>query len=332
MDFRRVNIIYEYDGYCLCVGDLADPKEDAEKIDQINYSFALIENGKATGAHWQGIQTVSAYLRRNPHITGVLAVGGWGADGFSSAVATPETRDKLADSAVRVLEELDLNGLDWDWEYPGSDMAGIACAKDDPVNMSAFLVLLRQKMDRLSERTGKKYELSIAAGANRIHDYLWDQVEPVLDSVNLMTYDMVTEGQVAHVSNLRKCSHASYSVEQSVADFTAAGVPREKLLIGGTMYFHRYLGADAAAPFGKPYREKGHPVSHDAVGEDYAHLWDEEARAGYFVKGDELLSGDDVRSMDAKRAYIEAENLAGIILWELNEDSANVLLPHIGNR
>ena len=50
------------------------------------------------------------------------------------------------------------------------------------------------------------------------------------------------------------------------------------------------------------------------------------------MKGDELLSGDDVRSMDAKRAYIEAENLAGIILWELNEDSANVLLPHIGNR
>ena len=30
VDFRRVNIIYEYDGYCLCVGDLADPKEDAE--------------------------------------------------------------------------------------------------------------------------------------------------------------------------------------------------------------------------------------------------------------------------------------------------------------
>ena len=32
------------------------------------------------------------------------------------------------------------------------------------------------------------------------------------------------------------------------------------------------------------------------------------------------------------KGYIEAENLAGIILWELNEDSANVLLPHIGNR
>lgn len=307
-------------------------KEQAALLTHINYSFGLVVDGAVSIAHLENLDRFKALMSKFPGLKYNLSVGGWGADGFSSAVATPETREKLADSAVRVLEELDLNGLDWDWEYPGSDMAGIACAKDDPVNMSAFLVLLRQKMDRLSERTGKKYELSIAAGANRIHDYLWDQVEPVLDSVNLMTYDMVTEGQVAHVSNLRKCSHASYSVEQSVADFTAAGVPREKLLIGGTMYFHRYLGADAAAPFGKPYREKGHPVSHDAVGEDYAHLWDEEAKAGYFVKGDELLSGDDVRSMDAKRAYIEAENLAGIILWELNEDSANVLLPHIGNR
>lgn len=306
-------------------------EEQVKLLTHINYSFGHVVDGIVSIAHLENLDRFKALMAQFPELKYNLSVGGWGADGFSSAVATPETREKLADSAVRVLEELDLNGLDWDWEYPGSDMAGIACAKDDPVNMSAFLVLLRQKMDCLSERTGKKYELSIAAGANRIHDYLWDQVEPVLDSVNLMTYDMVTEGQVAHVSNLLNCSRASYSVEQSVADFTAAGVPCEKLLIGGTMYFHRYCGVDTAAPFNKRFREKGHPVSHDAVGEDYVQLWDEEAKAGYFVKGDELLSGDDVRSMDAKRAYIEAENLAGIILWELNEDSANVLLPHIGN-
>ena len=49
---------------------------DAEHLDQINYAFALLEDGKATGDHWQSVSTVTKYLKRHPHITGVLSVGG----------------------------------------------------------------------------------------------------------------------------------------------------------------------------------------------------------------------------------------------------------------
>lgn len=60
---------------------------DAEHLDQINYAFALLEDGEATGDHWQSVSTVTKYLKRHPHITGVLSVGGWGAEGFSDATS-----------------------------------------------------------------------------------------------------------------------------------------------------------------------------------------------------------------------------------------------------
>ena len=42
---------------------------DAEHLDQINYAFALLEDGEATGDHWQSVSTVTKYLKRHPHIT-----------------------------------------------------------------------------------------------------------------------------------------------------------------------------------------------------------------------------------------------------------------------
>lgn len=307
-------------------------KEQANLLTHINYAFGLIVDGCTSVAHLHQLNRLKALKAEFLQLKVNLSIGGWGADGFSQAVSTAQGREKLADSSICVLEELNLSGLDWDWEYPGSDAAGIAWSSDDPGNMTEFLVLMREKLDRLSARTGRQYEQSIAVGGNRTDDYLWNRALPALDTVNLMTYDMGMGNRVGHVTNLRRSSHASYSVEQSVAAFHAAGVPKDKLLIGCALYSHAYHGVQADAPFGAPFREKGHSVPHDCLESDFVQLWDAEAQAGYFMKGDILLSGDDERSLDAKRVYIEKENLGGAILWELNHDRKNLLLPHIGNR
>lgn len=74
--------------YALDSANLTFRDSDAANINQINYAFALIRDGEAVGSHWEAIDRVRAYLRKHPHIRGVMAVGGWGAEGFSDACAT----------------------------------------------------------------------------------------------------------------------------------------------------------------------------------------------------------------------------------------------------
>ena len=64
--------------YALDSANLTFRDSDAANINQINYAFALIRDGEAVGSHWAAIDRVHAYLRKHPHIRGVMAVGGRG--------------------------------------------------------------------------------------------------------------------------------------------------------------------------------------------------------------------------------------------------------------
>lgn len=306
--------------------------EQAACLTHVNYSFGHVVDGEVSIAHLEQRPRLERLQKQFPHLKVNLSVGGWGADGFSQAVCTAEGRERLAQSALSVIEEMDLTGIDWDWEYPASDEAGIACLPEDVQNMSHFLVLMRGLLDKLNQRTGRYYEQSIAVGADHVNDYLWPQVLPALDTVNLMTYDLHMKGCTAHMTNLRAAPGAAYSVEQSVAAFHAAGVPKNKMLLGAAFYFHVFEGSQMPAPLGRPYGSKGHGMSHDELDDSWQRVWDEAAQAAYYVKGSTVLSGDDEQSLAMKHQYIQAEGLAGAILWELNHDTRHVLLPHLAGK
>lgn len=306
--------------------------EQAACLTHVNYSFGLVVDGRVSIAHLEQRERLERLQKQYPQLKVNLSVGGWTADGFSQAMCTAEGRERFAQSAIEVIREMKLDGIDWDWEYPGSDEAGIACLPEDPANMSDFLVLMRGKLDELQRETGVSYEQSIAVGADHTKDYVWPQVLPVLDTVNLMTYDMHMKGCTAHMTNLCSCPGAAFSVKQSVAAFHAAGVPKEKMLLGAAFYFHVFEGSKMPAPLGLPYGSKGQGMSHNDLDDQWQRIWDESAQAAYYVKGDTVLSGDDEQSLDSKYQYILSEGLAGAILWELNHDRSNTLLPHLAGK
>lgn len=307
------------------------PRE-AACLTHVNYSFGHVVDGRVSISHLKQLDRLRKLQADFPGLKVNLSVGGWGADGFSPAVAAAEGREMLAQSAAHVVETLQLTGIDWDWEYPGSDMAGIAASPDDPANMSEFLVLMRRKLDELGRKTGRYYEQSIAVGASRTGDYLWQQVLPALDTVNLMTYDMSMEDRVGHVTNLRSAMSAAYSAEKSAADFAMAGVPKEKLLLGAAFYFHAFEGVSLPEPFGKTYGKKGRNLGADDLDDQWEYRWDDQAKAAWYEQDGSVLSGDDACSLTEKRRFIEAEGLGGVIIWELNHDRKHRLLPYLAGK
>jgi chitinase len=302
---------------------------DAAKLTHINYSFGLVEDGSVSIKHLKNVPRLLSAREQFPRVKINLSVGGWTAGGFSEAVATEEGREKLARSAVALLDALPLDGIDWDWEYPGSGEAGIAFSEDDPEKATLLLVRTRALLDARGAKDGKYYEQSIAVGASRTGDYIWKDVLPALDSVNLMTYDMAMPGKAALHTNLYPSPNAHYSALQSVNDFHNAGIPEDKLFIGAAFYFHRYLGVKAEGMEAADMDKRGEGYSYrefKAKEGEFARYIDEAAAASVYRRGEEYLSGDDVDSLRAKGKHVRDKKLGGVIIWEYNHDHNGELL------
>lgn len=311
------------------------PREDALRIDQVNYAFGHIVDGRVSIAHLNRLDKLAALRMQFPHIRCLLSVGGWGADGFSQSIETDESRKLLAASALKVIEDLRLDGIDWDWEYPGVPAAGIRATPNDRDNFTLFMELMRGELNALGEHLGRYLMQTVAVGAGdeMTKGYDLPRAVKVLDTINLMTYDM-GRATSSHVTNLHPSPHASYSAEQSVNAWHKAGVPLKKLLIGGTFYYHVFEGVKKGqAGLSSEFEKKGQGGAREQwmdrlAGEDSAFVrhWDDQAKAATFFDGKTLLSGDEEQSMAQKGAFIKRLGLGGIIIWEYNHDRGGTML------
>ena len=120
--------------------DLGTLKEqDIKNLDVINIAFGLIERHRVVWDSCGNEEYLPKIREINPDIKIILSVGGWGADGFSQAARTEEGRALFAVSAVSLVETYGLDGIDIDWEYPGTSLAGIGSHVNDKENYTLLL-------------------------------------------------------------------------------------------------------------------------------------------------------------------------------------------------
>ncbi|RKL16563.1 hypothetical protein BFJ68_g5178 [Fusarium oxysporum] len=145
----------------------------------------------------------------------IIAFGGWS---FSVGVDTytilceavkPANREAFANEVVRFVKDHDLDGVDFDWEYPGG-------SPDEPGNYLKFLQLVKSKLP--SDKS-----LSIAAPASfwYLKQFPIAAISRTVDYIVYMTYDL-------HV-NLTE-------TKSSLAMVTKAGVEARKLVVGVSSY------------------------------------------------------------------------------------------------
>lgn len=310
--------------------------EDMGHLDVINIAFGNLREGQVEWNHPECKPVLKQIRTQNPEIKILLSIGGWGAGGFSEAAMMLEKRKRLAASAIDIVKEYDLDGIDIDWEYPCFRVAGIDGSKQDKENFTLLIEVIRAALDKTG---GKNYMLTIAAGGGEYFTICTEmhKVQKYLDYVMLMTYDL--KGgfltYTGHHTSLYTNSRDLYpaSADKAVEYFLRAGVPREKLVIGAAFYSRMWHdvpdidhGLHQMAGTTGGYGPSYHNLVRDFINKNgYVRYWDDEAKAPYLFDGKTFISYDDEESLKEKAEYVREKGLYGIMYWEYCNDETHTL-------
>jgi chitinase len=287
---------------------------------------------------------------RNPHLKLAISIGGWGGSGrFSDAALTDAARRKFAGSAIDLFIRRWpglFDGIDIDWEFPvQGGLKGNVERPADRQNFTLLLAELRLELELQGKKDNRHYELTIAASArpSEIANIELDRIVPLLDFINVMTYDYHTGGSIAHF-NAPLFAAANdptpeLNVDASMRAFLGGGVPASKLLVG-IPFFARAYGGVANVNSGLLQPSNGLPAEWRESDGDWRRLsrtrlhdprytrhWDPSARVPwlYDPKAGTWISYDDPEAVRAKMKYVRENQLGGVIIWELGADDGQLM-------
>lgn len=274
------------------------------------------------------LRKLVALKKDYPNLKIMVSIGGWGGCApCSPAFSNPDTREKFARSVVKLLSEFGADGLDLDWEYPGIEgFPGHAFSDQDVPNFTDLVKRIRAAM-------GKRYILSFAAGG--FTKYLeasieWKKVAPLVDYINLMTYDLVNgySKQTGHHTALHATAQQPEATDHCVDYLLKAGVPARKLVIGAAFYARVWKNVPSLNNgLFQPGEFKTMLAFRDfetglSAADGFVNYWDETSMAPYSYSAGKLefATYDNERSVAEKTRYVLNKRLGGIMFWELTND------------
>jgi len=304
-----------------------------------------ISNNPMFGNLWD---EVNALKKKYPHLKINISVGGYGADGFSDMANDPKLRAAFAANICKWLEDYNLDGMDVDWEYPVGPEWGqeIKSRPADKQNYISLLQDLRNAMDNLGSKTGKRYGLSTAVPASGWFPKAIDvkAAARIVDTLKLMAYDYYggwsdTTGHHTNLSNNpRDPAWGGWSTRQALAEYLGAGVPPEKIALGIGFYGRAWQGVehgnneDTPGLF-QPYKSLPRTAPFDQgtidwtdikeflkPGSGYKRYWDDIAKAPYLYNGDIWISYTDAEQIKLLADFAKEKKLAGVFVWEYCHD------------
>ncbi|WP_276088197.1 glycoside hydrolase family 18 protein [Pedobacter sp. JY14-1] len=283
---------------------------DPAVVTHINYAFGHVNN-TFNGVRIDNedrLRGITALKKRYPKLKVMLSIGGWGSGRFSEMSAAENSRKQFAEDCNRVVKEFELDGIDIDWEYPTSNAAKISASPDDTQHYTLLMQELRKAL-------GKRKLLTLASVADgKYIDF--KAIVPVIDFVNIMTYDMGNPSY--HHAGLYRSKYTSWiSVDEGVTAHVRAGVPLEKLVLGIPFYGH---GRNGIAGF-IDYR--------DIVAlTGYTARWDEQAKVPYLEndQAEFVCTYETPESIAIKCDYLLKRGMLGAMYWEYGSDTDDGVL------
>lgn len=195
-EFRRVGYFQGYNQARACLRMDATELEDIsmQTLTHVHFAFAGLTADFDVQVADDIQPQFKQFLKAQTAKKKIISIGGWAqstdADTYQRYrdAVKPANRDTFARNVLRFLDDHpDLEGVDFDWEYPGaSDQGNPASDPVDAMYYLRFLTVMREKLG-----TGKR-SLSVALPASfwYLKPFPVEQMAKVLDYFIYMTYDL----------------------------------------------------------------------------------------------------------------------------------------------
>jgi chitinase len=316
----------------------------ADYLTHLNYAFVVPNaNGAcipdSTVASNENIPALQALKKKYANLKLMISIGGGGdlENKFENVVSSPENLANFTTSCLALMKNWGFDGMDLDWEFTKPDFT-------QPY--TALLTEMRRQLDQQSQAEGgRRYYLTMAAPAGPwgIARLELDKIYPIVDWINLMTYNYY--GSWSDSTGLNAPLHLvsadpqGLSVDKTVLAYLNAGVPANKLVLGVPFFGAAWQGVGAgqnglfqpnqgifsAGAF--DYRE-----IKDKYVSSFTAFWEDTARVPWLYDAAQgvMISYDDPRSLKEKAAYARSLGLAGVMIWQITgDDSEHSLLKAV---
>lgn len=280
-------------------------------------------------------------LAHNAGTKVMVSIGGWTlSDNFPTIASSSSKRALFASECNRLLKFYKFDGIDIDWEYPG--YAAHSGTVNDKQNFTLLIQQIKDSITTLGSQNGKTYKLSACFSADpvRAASIEWNNVTPVLDMINLMSYDFfgAFDCIANHNSPLYTTTvgNPNFNINNAFAMLTTTyNVPSTKINIGVGFYGRSQTGATnvyQATNCGEDQvtfsADLGTPLYYNIQNKLnlFNYYWDNVAMVPYLIgkssgsAAGTFVSFDDKKSIGMKADYIKTHNARGTIIWEITGD------------
>ncbi len=293
----------------------ADIMPDPSLVTTINYAFATLNddrNGFIIGNEPR-FQQIVDLKKVNPNLKVLISIGGNCTQGFPQMAADSLKRNALAGQCARVIEQYGIDGIDWDWEFPGAAEGG---TPDDYANFEKVLRAVRDSI-------GPDKLLTLAGGGDLagLNTGNIPAMLELLDYVNVMAYDLGGQAPWHHTALYRSPNTGWRSVDEVVQDYVNHGVPYDKMMLGlgfygrgDDNYYTGWTNSEKAKPYG-----------------NLTEQWDSIACVPYIADSTGVLvcGYENPRSIEIKCDYLKEKGFKGAMCWRTELDLDSLVLARV---
>ncbi|KAJ4005551.1 hypothetical protein NW752_002384 [Fusarium irregulare] len=256
-----------------------------DKFTDAKYAFAETASDGSLDISKSQPQELPCFVNaaKANNVKALVSIGGWtGSKYFSSNFANEKNRTAFVKTCVDFVKKHELDGLDFDWEYPNKQ--GLGCNvinKDDTANFLEFLQELRK------DPVGKEMFLTAAGSLFPWNDKNGTASKDlggfadVLDYIMIMNYDLYgawapVAGPNAALS--RSCDERNTmgAGDEAVAKWTGAGIPASQIVLGLPNYAHGFR-VNATSAFNKQKKLNLYPAQN-STDRFQGSSWDDDPR------------------------------------------------------
>jgi GH18 family chitinase len=285
-------------------------------------------------------------LAHDNNVKVMASIGGWSmCKHFPEMAADSVKRNKFIQDCVTLINDYDFDGIDIDWEFPGpfSGM-NFTGTNADYANFTTLMSELRTAIG-----PNKLISAAFNADPAKLAGFNWNSLNTTMDYYNMMTYDMHGgwSNKAGHNSPLYPYTNqetAGLSWNTTFQFLVNKGISPSKINMG-VGFYGRGVVTDGTASLNAPTKKVLKNVNPDGsvqTAADYTNWnsfdgtpnydyiinnmsgwnyhWDNEAKVPYLTNGNYFLSYDNEASVTEKAKYVDSNNIAGVIVWQVFGD------------